>query len=50
MYKKLFGIINAHFDVTDQTLIKYYSFVRYWRKIWVSRTVYQLFIDFEKAY
>jgi hypothetical protein len=29
---KLLGIINVGFDVTDQLLIRYFAFVRYWRK------------------
>jgi hypothetical protein len=39
------------FNVTDQLLIKFFAFVRYWRKKWeYSETVYQLFIGFKKAY
>jgi sorting nexin-29 len=42
---KLLGIISVGFDITDQLL------VRYWRKKWeYNETVYQLFIDFKKAY
>jgi hypothetical protein len=29
---KLLGIISVGFDVTDQLLIRFYEFVRYWRK------------------
>jgi hypothetical protein len=29
---KLLGIVSMDFDVIDQPLIKYTSFVKYWRK------------------
>jgi len=29
---KLLGIISMDFDTIDQLLIKYFAFVRYWRK------------------
>jgi hypothetical protein len=39
------------FDIRDQLLIRYFSFVRYWRKKWeYNETVQQLSIDFKKAY
>jgi hypothetical protein len=39
------------FDVTDQLLIRFPAFIRYWRKNWeCNETVHQLFIDFKKAY
>jgi hypothetical protein len=39
------------FNVTDQVLIRFSAFVRYWRKKWeYNETVHQLFIDFKKAY
>jgi hypothetical protein len=39
------------FDVTDQLLIRFSAFVRYWRKKWeYNDTVHQLSIDFKKAY
>jgi hypothetical protein len=44
---KLLGIISVGFDVTDQLLIRYFAFVRYWRK---NETVHQLSIDLKKAY
>jgi hypothetical protein len=48
---KLFGIISVGFDVTDQLLIKFSAFVRYWRKKWeYNESVHQLFIDFKEAY
>jgi hypothetical protein len=48
---KLLGIISVGFDVTDQLLIRFSAFVRYWRKKWeYNETVHQLFIDFKKAY
>jgi hypothetical protein len=38
------------FDVTDQLLIRFSAFVRYWRKKWeYIETVHQIFIDFKKA-
>jgi hypothetical protein len=48
---KLLGIISVGFDVTDQLMIRFSAFVRYWRKKWeYNETVHQLFIDFKKAY
>jgi hypothetical protein len=39
------------FDVTDQLMIRYFAFVRYWRKKWeYDETVHQLFVEFKKAY
>jgi hypothetical protein len=39
------------FIVTDQLLIRFSAFVRYWRKKWeYNETVHQLFLDFKKAY
>jgi hypothetical protein len=39
------------FALTDQLLIRFSAFVRYWRKEWeYNERVYQLFIDFKKAY
>jgi hypothetical protein len=29
---KLLGIISVGFDVIDQLLIRFFAFVRYWRK------------------
>jgi DNA polymerase sigma len=47
-------IIGDHlcgFNITDQLLIGFSPFVRYWRKKWeYSETVHQVFIDFKKAY
>jgi hypothetical protein len=40
-------------DVTDQLLIRFSAFVRYWRekKKWEYNEIeYQLFTDFQKAY
>jgi hypothetical protein len=38
-------IITVGFDVTDQLLIRFLTFIRCWRKKWeYSETVYQLFI------
>jgi hypothetical protein len=48
---KLVEIIVVGFDVTDQLLIRYFAFIRSWRKKWeYNETVHQLFIDFKKAY
>jgi hypothetical protein len=38
------------FDVTDQLLIRFFSFIRYWKKIGVHESVHHLIIDFKKAY
>jgi hypothetical protein len=37
------------FDVTDQQLIRFYAFVKYWRNNGVQ-TVHHLLIDFKKTY
>jgi hypothetical protein len=48
---KLLGTISVDYDVTDQLMMKFSAFVRYWRKTFeYSETVHQLFIDFKKAY
>jgi hypothetical protein len=47
---KLLGTISVDFDVTDQLLIRFSAFIRYWRKREYNETVHQLFIDFKKAY
>jgi hypothetical protein len=48
---KLLGIANVDFDVTDQLLVRFSAFVRYWRKNWeYNETVHQPFIDFMKAH
>jgi hypothetical protein len=47
----LLGIVSMSFDVTDQLLIRFSAFVRYWRKKWeYNETVQQLVIDFKKEY
>jgi hypothetical protein len=38
------------FDVTDQLLIRFSAFVRYWRKNGSTKRVHQLFISFEEVY
>jgi hypothetical protein len=41
----------VNYDVTDQLLIRFSAFVRYWEKKWeYNETVHQLFVDFKKAY
>jgi hypothetical protein len=45
-----FRIITVNFDITDQLLIRYSTFFRYWRKCEYNVTVHKLFIDFEKVY
>jgi hypothetical protein len=48
---KLLGIISVGFDVTDQLPIRFFAFVRYWRKKWeYNEIVHQQFIDFKKVY
>jgi hypothetical protein len=48
---KLLGITNVDFDVIDQRPIEFYVSGRFWRKKWEHNgRVYQLFIDFKKAY
>jgi len=32
MYMKLLGIVSVDFVITDQQLIRYSGFIRYWRK------------------
>jgi hypothetical protein len=47
---KLFEIINVGFDVTDQQLIRFSAFARYWGKKWeYNETAHQLFTDLKKA-
>jgi hypothetical protein len=39
------------FDVTDQLLIRFFVFVRYWKKkLEYIEAVHQLFVDVRKAY
>jgi hypothetical protein len=41
----------VNFDIIDQLLIRFSASIRYWRKKWeYNETVYQLFIDFQRAY
>jgi hypothetical protein len=47
---ELLGTISVDFDITDQLLIRFCAFVRYWKKSEYNETVHQLFIDFKKAY
>jgi hypothetical protein len=47
---KLLGIMSVGVEVTDQLLIRFSAFLRYWTKNEYSETVHQLFIDFKKAY
>jgi hypothetical protein len=47
---KLFGTISEDFGVTDQLLIRFSAFVRYWKKGEYNETVHQLLVDFKKAY
>jgi hypothetical protein len=45
------GIISVlGFDVEDHLLIRFFAFVRHWRKWEHNETVHQLFIDFKKAH
>jgi hypothetical protein len=48
---KLLRIISDGLDVTDQLRVKFFPFVRNWRKKWgYNETVHELFTDFKKAY
>jgi hypothetical protein len=48
---ELLGIISVDFDITDQLMIIYSAFIRYWRREWeYMGIVQQLFTDFKKAY
>jgi hypothetical protein len=48
---KLLGITSVGSDITDQLLMRYPAFERYWRKKWeYNETAHQLFIDFKKAH
>jgi hypothetical protein len=44
------AFISVGLDLTDQLLIRYSAFVRYWRKNGSIETVHQLVIGFKKAY
>jgi hypothetical protein len=46
---KLLGITSVGVDVTDQLLIRFSAFIRYWRKNG-STMKHQLFMNFKKAY
>jgi hypothetical protein len=47
----LFSDFSVEFEVADQLVIIYSSFVKYWRKEWeYTGAVHQLFIAFWKAY
>jgi hypothetical protein len=47
---KLLGITSADFDVVNQLLIRFSSFIRYWRKKWeYNGIVLPLFIDLQKV-
>jgi hypothetical protein len=49
--RRILGIISMGFKATDQPLIRFSAFVRYWRKNWeYYETVHLVFIDFKKAY
>jgi hypothetical protein len=48
---RLSPYIDEIVDVTDQLLIRFSAFIRYWtNNKSTMRTVHQLFIDFKKAY
>jgi hypothetical protein len=51
MQMKLLGITNVDLDLVRQRLIIFSTSVRYLRKRWeCNGTMYQLFVDFKKAY
>jgi hypothetical protein len=43
---KLFGITHVGFDVTDQLLIRFSAFVRYWRR---DGSTMRQYISYSKA-
>jgi hypothetical protein len=46
---EVIGVISVGVDVTDQILIRFLAFIRYWTKKSVyTETVYKLFIDPKK--
>jgi hypothetical protein len=49
---KIIGIVSVGFDLTDQLLIRFFSFFTYWKKkkCEYNETMHKLFIDFKKAY
>jgi hypothetical protein len=48
---EIIGIISVGFDVTNQLLIRFSTFIRYWWKKWeYSEAVHQLFTAIKKAY
>jgi hypothetical protein len=47
---KLLGVMNGGFDITDQLLIGYFAFVRYWRKDGSTIRQYIIIHSFKKAY
>jgi hypothetical protein len=46
---KLLGTLSVGFEITDQVLIRFFTFVRYWKKLSHNGTVYQLSVYFKKA-
>jgi hypothetical protein len=47
---KLLGMISVGFDITDQLVIRFSAFIKYWRKKWeYNETVHQLFIDYDSV-
>jgi hypothetical protein len=47
---KLLGIINVGFDKRDQLLIRFFAFLRCWRKkLEYNERVHQLIIGFKKV-
>jgi hypothetical protein len=47
---KLLGIMNVEFNLTDQMLTIFLSFIRYWTNNDHNGTVDQLFTNFKKPY
>jgi hypothetical protein len=43
---KLLGTFGVDLDITDQLLIRFSAFVRYWE---YSETVHPLFVDFKEG-
>jgi hypothetical protein len=42
---KLLGIISVDFNVIDQLQIRYFAFVRYWRKNWSAMGLYISYLE-----
>jgi hypothetical protein len=52
MYTKLLGIISVSINVTDQLMVRFFAFIRYWRKggSTMRQCTSHLFMDLKKDY